>query len=152
MTNQTIRIILTSYVTVLVALLIIAQNISSHKKRFEVVFTYDMDFAFYQIAKTIAEAKDEIYDYKNTLEILYHDKKQVFTKPVLTYQQHFMKLEENIEYLEKLLQKSIFMDSFRKRLSQNYETLQRVSRVLRSTHIILIFLTLGIAKIWTPAK
>lgn len=141
-------IIIIVYVVIIASLGIISSSVLKHKKRFEVIFTYDVDYVFYEMAKNILQSKDEIYDYQNTLEILYHDKKRIFTKPVLTYQEQFPKIKENMEYLEKLLQKKIFTDNFRQRLAQNYRTLQRISRLSATTHTILTFLTLGIAKIW----
>jgi|GEM_PF-6318089 len=139
---ETLRIVIGVYVAVLLALIFMVNSISRHKKRFEVIFTYDVDFVFYEMAKHILDAKDELYDYDNALEILYHDKKRIFTKPVLAYQEQFPKIRENMEYLEKLLQKDIFSDKFRKRLTQNYHTLQRISATSRTTHTILTFRTL----------
>ena len=144
----TIWLILTIYITVLFALIIISSSVAKHKRRFEIIFTYDVDYLFYEIAKSLVEAKEHLYDYENTLEVLYHDKKKIFTKPVLSYQEQYPKLKENMEYLEKLLQKSIFTDNFKKRLAQNYRTLKRVTRISNSIHTILTFLTLGIAKFW----
>ena len=145
---STLWLVLTIYVTVLIALIIISSGVIKHKRRFEVIFTYDMDYVFYEMAKNILEVKDSLYDYKNALEVLYHDKKQLFSKPVKSYQQQFPKIRENMQYLEKLLQKPIFTEKFQKRLTQNYRTLQRTSRISRALHTMITFLTLGIAKFW----
>lgn len=136
------------YLIVLIALIAITNSVLNHKKRFEVIFTYDIDFVFYEISRTLVAAKDELYDYQNTLEVLYHDKNRIFRKPVLSYQEQFPKIKENMEYLEKLLKKRIFAEDFTQRLHQNYHTLQKVSRISSLTHTILAFWTLGIAKFW----
>lgn len=145
----TLWLILTIYVTVLVALIIISSHVIKHKRRFEVIFTYDIDYVFYEMAKTLIAAKDELYDYENTLSVLYHDKDRIFRKPVLSYQEQFPKLKENMDYLENLLKKDIFPEKFTTRLDQNYHTLQKVSRISALTNTILTFRTLGIAKFWT---
>lgn len=145
---STLRIIIISYIAFLLVLIVLLQAVAKHQKRFEVIFTYDMDYVFYEMAKNILDVKDSLYDYKNALEVLYHDKKQIFTKPIRTYQQQFTKIQENVDYLEKLLQKPLFTEKFKKRLTQNYRTLQRTSRISRALHTILIFFTLGIAKFW----
>ncbi len=141
-------IIICIYIVVLIILIALLAQTKRHKRRFEVIFTYDLDFVFYEMAKNIEAGKDSLYDYQNTLEILYHDKKAIFTKPIKSYQEQFPKIQENVAYLEKLLQKEIFAADFRKRLNQNYQALQRVSKVSAFVHTILTFWTLGIAKIW----
>lgn len=127
---------------VVVVLLTIVSAVKKHIQRFEVLFTYDVDFAFYEMARALFEAKDTLYDYENTLEILYHDKKRIFTKPVLTYKQQFPKIQENIDYLEKLLQKKIFTNTFHTKLTQNYQILQKIGTIYSFIHTILTFLTL----------
>ena len=147
---STIQIIVAIYIAFLALLIVISNLITRHKRRFEVIFIYDVDYIFYEMAKHISAAKETIYDYENTLHLLYHDKERMFTNPVLSYEQQFPKIMENVDYLEKLLQKPVFADNFRKRVFANHETLQRIGKILSVTHIMTTFWTLGIAKLWTP--
>lgn len=145
------RTIVVIYVAVLLVFILVSAQITRHKRKFEAIFIYDVDYIFYEMAKNILAAKDQIYDYENTLNLLYHDKKRIFTKPVLTYEQQFPKILENVDYLEKLLQKPIFTEDFRKKVTSTHETLQKVGKILSTTHIMTTFWTLGIAKLWTPS-
>lgn len=127
---------------VLIVLSVMLSKTARDKRKFEALFTYDVDFLFFEMAKTIQESKGDIYDYENTLKILYHDKKTIFTKPVLSYSEQFPKLWENVVYLEKLLQKEIFSHSFKKRIDQNHKTLLKIAKIKHFTHTILTFWTL----------
>lgn len=135
-------IVVSMYVVVVIVLVSILSTVSTDRKKVERAFTYDIDSIFYQMAKTILEEKNAIYDYKNTLSLLYHDKKTIFTKPVLSYLEQFPRLQENMKYLEKLLQKEIFPAEKKKRLDQNSKTLHKIARIHALTHTILVFLTL----------
>ncbi len=122
--------------------MLILSTISADKRKVEKAFTYDVDSIFYQMAKTILTEKERIYDYKNTLSLLYHDKKAIFTKPTKSYHEQFPKLQENMKYIEKLLQKEIFSGEKKKRLDQNAKMLHKIARIQTLTHTILTFLTL----------
>lgn len=144
---STLQIIIASYIGIIALLIIVSLQLARHQKRFAMVFTYDIDFVFYEMARQIEREKETIYGQSDSLDVLYHDKQRIFSKPVLSYQQQFAKIKENMDFLEKLLNKSIFSTKFRKRLEENYQTLQRIGKISSATHIMLIFLTLGIAKI-----
>ena len=136
------------YIGVLVALVATFVAVSRHQKRFEILFTYEVDYMFYEIARTLYQAKDTIYEYKKSVEVLYHDKKKIFTKPIVSYETHFPVLQENVHYLEQLLEKKIFTDSFGERVQNNYKTLRQIHKINIVTHTILAFWTLGIAKLF----
>lgn len=139
---STLQIIIVSYIAFIAVLIIISLQISRHQKRFAMIFTYDVDFVFYEIARRIEKEKSMIYEHQDSLDILYHDKQKIFSKPIRTYQQQFTKIRENMDFLEKLLNKQIFSTKFRKRLDENHQTLQRIGKISSATHIMLTFLTL----------
>lgn len=134
-----LRWIIGIYILILAILLGIFTAVSRHKKRFEVLFTYDVDYAFYETSRALLAAKDSLYDYDTTLKVMYHDKKKIFTKPAMTYQEQFPKIQENITYLENLLQKKIFTENFHQKLIQNYYILQKIETIRTLIHTILTF-------------
>lgn len=143
------RLIGGAYLTILIVLAVIFAAVSRHQKRFEIIFTYEVDYIFYETARALYQAKESIYEYEKNVNLLYHDKKKIFTKPVLTYETQFPRIWENVRYLEELLGKKIFTDSFSERARKSYQTLHQIHKVNRVTHTILTFRTLGIAKLFT---
>ncbi len=136
------------YLVVVIVLVAAQSALARHKRRFEMIFTYDVDYVFYETAKQLEQSKEKLVDYQWSAEVLYHDKKKLFSKPVATYMSYFPQIQENMDYLEDLLKKEIFTKEFRKRLMENYQTTQKISGISSFTHTILVFLTLWIAKLW----
>lgn len=52
------------YLVVVIVLVAAQSALARHKRRFEMIFTYDVDYVFYETAKQLEQSKEKLVDYQ----------------------------------------------------------------------------------------
>jgi hypothetical protein len=137
------------YIWVLVLLLIAYGAFSHHRKKTTHALIKQIDNMIYMFDKEIYLHKDQIYDFDTTKQILYHNQ-SAFFKKWRKYPDFTLQAIWDIEYLHWLLQKEILPTSGATIIKATYLTRQKINTLKEYTHIILIILTLWVAKLFLP--
>lgn len=137
------------YIWIVVVLTITYLIFYKHWRKITQSLTKQIDSLLYNIDLSIYKNHTQIYDYDTTKSLLYHNQITFFEKGK-SYTDITLPLLQDIEYLTGLLQQDIVSPSEVKIIKATYITWQKINTLKEYTHIILIILTLGIAKLILP--
>ena len=137
------------YIWTVVVLTITYIIFYKHWRKITQSLTKQIDSLLFNIDLSIYKKHTQIYDYDTTKSLLYHNQTTFFQKWKF-YTDITLPLIQDVEYLTWLLQQDIVTQAEVKIIKATYITWQKINTLKEYTHIILIILTLGIAKLLFP--
>ncbi len=137
------------YVWVVCILTIVYLVFYKHERNVTKTLLQQTDMLLFTYNKAIMDNKSVIYDFDTTKTLLFHNQNTFFAK-WKKYSDITITLLKDIEYLQTLIQKTLISDSVIKIVKATYITWQKLHILKEYTHIILIILTLWIAKLLLP--
>lgn len=137
------------YIWTVIVLAIAYMIFYKHWRKITQSLTKQIDSLLFNIDLSIYKNHTQIYDYDTTKSLLYHNQITFFQKGK-DYTDITLPLIQDVEYLTWLLQQDVVTPAEVKIIKATYITWQKINTLKEYTHIILIILTLGIAKLLLP--
>lgn len=132
------------YLITFILFSIVYMVLKKHKKRLLGILVYGIETMNYDFISTTFNSKDKIFDYQKTIEILF-DGKEKFIKwkhyKVKDFYAYYQDLQTNMDYLEELLDKKVFNNSF-SQLQNAFNLVFRLNKVYNFVVVVLSVLSL----------
>lgn len=137
------------YIWVICVLTVIYLIFYKHERNVKKTLINQTDMLLFSYNKAIQDYKNTIYDFDTTKSLLFHNQNNFFST-WKKYEDIIVPLLKDIEYIQTLIQKNIVSESIIKIVKATYITQQKLHTLKEYTYIILIILTLWIAKLLLP--
>lgn len=139
-----ITIIIFGYLLWLIILHQINLKIINWQKSVAKRFVYEIDNILYLQALALQENKNDIFNYKDNLDILLNTKRELLNAKEKSYFLYSTKLIEDIKYLEQLLWKQIITEENISWIENSKSFLWRARKLSQAISTILGIITLGV--------
>jgi hypothetical protein len=123
--------------------------LSRHEKKLAMGITQQTDSLLYAFDKGIIDNRSVIFDYAATKSLLFHSQQQFFTTGK-EYQELLPTILKDCQYLSDLTHTQVATTDTEESIAQMHTTREKIYTFRKQTHIILIILTLWIAKLFLP--
>lgn len=137
------------YIWVICILTIVYLVFYKHERNVIKTLLQQTDMLLFTYNKAILDHQKTIYDFDTTKTLLFHNQNSFFAQ-WKKYTDLTIPLLKDIEYLQTLIQTTFISESVVKIVKATYITWQKLHILKEYTHIILIILTLWIAKLLLP--
>ncbi len=137
------------YCIVLAGLITLYYVLFQHEKKLSMSITQQSDELLYIFDKGVFDSRKHIFDYETTKELVFHNQKQFFSQGKV-YDEMLPRITKDCQYLSDLTHTEIIDENSLNSLAEVHTTRQKIHTLRRQTHIILIILTLWLAKLLLP--
>lgn len=137
------------YICVLVFLFFVAKKIYAGFQKMKQTCTYEIDKVHFKFALLLYNHREEIYDFANTITILYAHKKEILADPSKTFLSDVELLQKDVQYLEQLLGLKIVSDDQRTTIITMRDLVYKGRYMYLTLMSLLTVLTVGIAAFFT---